>query len=38
MDGTQERREKYRDRQLPKDLEEAYELGKRLVGKARDEI
>lgn len=31
MDGVQEFRAKYRDEQLPKDLEAAYELGKRLV-------
>ena len=29
--GTQERRAAYRDEQFPKDLENAYELGKRLV-------
>lgn len=36
MEGTQERRAKYRDEQLPKDLEAAYELGKRLVEKAKE--
>ena len=35
MPGTQEHRAKYRDEQLPKDLQNAYELGKRLVGKAK---
>lgn len=34
MEGTQERRAKYRDEQLPKDLQAAYALGKRLVEKA----
>ena len=36
MEGTQEHRAKYRDEQLPKDLEAAYELGKRLVEKAKE--
>ena len=35
-EGTQEHRAKYRDEQLPKDLEAAYELGKRLVEKAKE--
>ena len=35
MEGTQAAREKYRDEQLPKDLDAAYELGKRLVEKAK---
>ena len=35
MDGTKEYREKYRDEQFPKDLEAAYELGKRLVEMAK---
>lgn len=35
MEGTQERRAKYRDEQLPKDLEMAYELGKRLTEMAK---
>lgn len=34
MEGTQEIRAKYRDEQFPKDLDDAYELGKRLVVKA----
>lgn len=34
IEGAQAVREKYRDEQLPKDLEAAYELGKRLVVKA----
>lgn len=34
--GTQERREAYRADQFPKDLEAAYELGKRLVKKAKE--
>ena len=34
--GTQEHRAKYREDQLPKDLEAAYELGKRLVEKAKE--
>lgn len=33
MEGVEERRAKQRDEQFPKDLEAAYELGKRLVGK-----
>lgn len=36
MAGTQEHRAKYRDEQLPKDLEAAYELGRRLVMKAKE--
>lgn len=36
MEGTQERRAKYRDEQFPKDLEATYELGKRLVEKATE--
>ena len=36
MDGVEERRAKYRDAQFPKDLEAAYELGKRLVHKAKE--
>ena len=36
MEGTQEYRAKYRDEQLPKDLEAAYELGKQLVEKAKE--
>ena len=35
MAGTEERRAKYRDEQFPKDLQDAYELGKRLVTKAK---
>ena len=35
MEGTQEYREKYREEQFPKDLQAAYELGKRLVEKAQ---
>ena len=35
MEGTQEYRAKYREEQLPKDMEAAYELGKRLVEKAK---
>ncbi len=34
MAGTEERRAKQRDEQFPKDLEAAYEMGKRLVEKA----
>lgn len=34
MEGVEERRAKQRDEQFPKDLEAAYELGKRLVEKA----
>lgn len=33
MEGVEERRAKQRDEQFPKDLEAAYELGKRLVEK-----
>ena len=36
MEGTQVYRAKYREEQLPKDLEAAYELGKRLVEKAKE--
>lgn len=36
MEGTQEYRAKYREEQLPKDLEAAYGLGKRLVEKAKE--
>ena len=32
LDGVEERRAKHRDEQFPKDLEAAYDLGKRLVG------
>ena len=35
MDGTQQARAKYRDEQLPEDLMSAYEIGKRLVEKAK---
>lgn len=35
MDGAEQIRAKYRDEQLPKDLEAAYELGKRLAEMAR---
>lgn len=35
LEGTEERRAKYRDEQFPKDLEAAHELGKRLVERAR---
>ena len=31
LEGTEERRAKYRDEQFPKDLEAAYKLGQRLV-------
>lgn len=31
MDGVEERRAKHRDEQFPKELEAAYDLGKRLV-------
>ena len=34
--GTQERRTAYREEQFPKDLENAFELGKRLVEKAKE--
>ena len=34
--GTEERRAKYRDEQLPNDLRDAYGLGKRLVEKAKE--
>ncbi len=36
MEGVEESRTKQRDEQFPKDLENAYELGKRLVKKARE--
>ena len=36
MNGVEERRAKHRDEQFPKDLETAYELGKRLVEKAKE--
>lgn len=36
MEGTQEYRAKYRDEQLPKDLEPTFDLGKRLVQKAKE--
>lgn len=36
LEGTEARRAKYRDEQFPKDLEAAYELGKRLVQKANE--
>ena len=36
MEGVEERRAKHRDEQFPKDLETAYELGKRLVEKAKE--
>lgn len=36
MDGVEERRAKHRDEQFPKDLEAAYDLGKRLVEKAKE--
>ena len=36
MEGVQEHRAKYRDEQLPKDLEAAYQLGKRLVEKTKE--
>lgn len=36
MEGTKEFRDKYRDEQLPKDLEAAYDLGKHLVEKAKE--
>lgn len=35
MPGTEERRAKHRDEQFPKDLKAAFELGKRLVEKAK---
>lgn len=35
MLGVEQIREKYRDEQFPKDLQNAYELGKRLVQKAK---
>lgn len=36
MEGTQEVRAKYRDEQYPIDLQNAYELGRRLVKKAEE--
>ena len=36
MEGTQERRAKYREEQFPKDLAAAYELGKRLAEIAKE--
>ena len=36
LDGVEERRARYRDEQLPKDLEAAYELGRQLVEKAKE--
>ena len=36
MEGVEERRAKQRDEQFPKDIEAAYELGKRLVEKAKE--
>ena len=36
MPGTEERRAKQRAEQFPKDLEAAYELGARLVQKAKE--
>ncbi len=33
--GVEETRAKYREEKFPKDLQNAYELGKRLVEKAR---
>lgn len=38
MAGTEECRAKYRDEQFPKDLQRAYELGKRLVQMAENGI
>ena len=35
LDGVEERRAKYRDEQFPIDLQNAYELGKRLVEKTQ---
>ncbi|MBQ7569223.1 flavodoxin family protein [bacterium] len=35
LDGVQEYKTKYRDEQLPKDLDAAYELGKRLAASCR---
>ena len=37
LEGTQERRAKYREEQFPTDLQNAYSLGKRLVEKAAKE-
>ena len=36
MEGTEEYRRGYRDNELPNDLNNAYELGKRLVEKAKE--
>lgn len=36
MKGTQERRAKYWEEQFPIDLQNAYDLGKRLVEKAKE--
>lgn len=36
MEGLETLRAKQRDEQFPKDLEKAYELGKRLVQKAKE--
>lgn len=36
MEGTQERRAKYREEQFPIDMQKAYDLGKRLVEKAKE--
>lgn len=36
MEGVEEFRAKYRDEQYPKDLQSAYELGQRLVEKAKE--
>lgn len=36
MEGVEESRQKQRDEQFPKDLENAYKLGKRLVKKANE--
>lgn len=36
MPGTEERRAKQRDEQFPVDLQNAYELGARLVQKAKE--
>lgn len=38
MEGTEQRRAKHRDERYPKDLQAAYELGKRLVAKAKEGI
>ena len=36
MEGVEEVRRKQRDEQFPKDLEKTFELGKRLVEKAKE--